>query len=185
MFFNLFVLRKCICTLPMILNKYYMENWLWTSMPTGSLRLSKIFTEIRRNHSVSHNVAVKTDSSLQNIKILETAMYTIKCRLDWLDLIWTSTRLFGFTVLMNYAWNTAQKMKFYDEFYENELFGKCDQIRRFLRIWSHLSEEMLNGELHLFLCSGKTATLLVVPSYVLNSLVIIHVWFYPYTWRRI
>ena len=51
---------------------------------------------------------------------------------------------------MNYAWNTAQKMKFYVKFYENKLFGKCDQIRRFLRIWSHLSEEMLNGELHFF-----------------------------------
>ena len=59
-----------------------MENWLWTSMPTGSLTLSTIFTEIRQNHFVSHNVAVKKDSSLQKIKILETAMYTIKCRLD-------------------------------------------------------------------------------------------------------
>ena len=33
--------------------------------------------------------------------------------------------------------NTAQKMKFSVK----NLFGKCDQIRSFLRIWSHLLEK--------------------------------------------
>ena len=34
----------------------------------------------------------------------------------------------------------------------NDIFSKCDQIHRKLRIWSHLLEEILNGKLH-FLCS--------------------------------
>ena len=32
-----------------------------------------------------------------------------------------------------------------------DFFSKCDQIRRKLWIWSHLTEEILNGKLH-FLC---------------------------------
>ena len=35
--------------------------------------------------------------------------------------------------------NTAQKMKFSIK----DFFSKCDQIRRFLRIWSHLLEKSL------------------------------------------
>ena len=31
-------------------------------------------------------------------------------------------------------------------------FSKCDQIRNFLRIWSHLLKKISNGKLH-FLCS--------------------------------
>ena len=34
---------------------------------------------------------------------------------------------------------TAQKMKFYIK----DFFSKCDQIRRFLRIWSHLLKKSL------------------------------------------
>ena len=43
---------------------------------------------------------------------------------------------------------TAQKMKFSMK----DFFSKCDQIRSFLRIWSHLLKKILNGKLH-FLCS--------------------------------
>ena len=43
---------------------------------------------------------------------------------------------------------TAQKVKFSMK----DFFSKCDQIRGFLWIWSHLfTEEILNGKLH-FLC---------------------------------
>ena len=41
---------------------------------------------------------------------------------------------------------------------KNEIFlqvvfsSKCDQIRGFLRIWSHLHQEILNEKLH-FMCS--------------------------------
>ena len=36
-------------------------------------------------------------------------------------------------------YKTAQKMKFSS----TDLFGKCDQIRSFLRIWSHLLKKPL------------------------------------------
>ena len=57
---------------------------------------------------------------------------------------------------LNSVVNTAKKEKFSIK----DFFSKCDQIRGFLRIWSHLlkkslmDEETLNGKLH-FLCSGK------------------------------
>ena len=35
--------------------------------------------------------------------------------------------------------NTAQKIKFFI----NDFFSKCDQIRSFLRIWSHLLKKSL------------------------------------------
>ena len=38
-----------------------------------------------------------------------------------------------------YAWITAQKMKFSIK----DFFSKCDQIRRKLRIWSHLLKKSL------------------------------------------
>ena len=45
---------------------------------------------------------------------------------------------------MSFRWNkdmedTAQKMKFSI----NDFFSKCDQIRSFLRIWSHLLKKSL------------------------------------------
>ena len=43
---------------------------------------------------------------------------------------------------------TIQKMSFSIK----DFSSKCEQIRRKLRIWSHLTEEILNGKLH-FLCS--------------------------------
>ena len=48
--------------------------------------------------------------------------------------------------------NTAGKMKFLIK----DFFSKCDQIRSFLQIRSHLlnTEEILNGQLH-FLCGLK------------------------------
>ena len=41
---------------------------------------------------------------------------------------------------------TAQKMKFYIK----DFFSKCDQVRSFLRIWSHLLKKSLGK--HHFLC---------------------------------
>ena len=41
--------------------------------------------------------------------------------------------------LCSSEWSTARKMKFSIK----GLSGKCDQIRRILRIWSHLLEESL------------------------------------------
>ena len=53
--------------------------------------------------------------------------------------------------------DTAQKMKFFNK----DFFSKCDQIRRFLRIWRQKSadlvtftEDILNGKLQ-FLCSAR------------------------------
>ena len=51
--------------------------------------------------------------------------------------------------------STAQKMKFSIK----DFFSKCDQIRRKLRMWSHLlkkSEEILNGKLHCLCSAGNT-----------------------------
>ena len=44
---------------------------------------------------------------------------------------------------------TAQKTP---KFSIKEFFSKCDQIRRFLRIWSHLLKESLMDNF-IFLCS--------------------------------
>ena len=41
---------------------------------------------------------------------------------------------------------TAQKMKFSIK----DFLSKFDQVRRKMRIWSHLPEEILNGKLHFF-----------------------------------
>ena len=41
--------------------------------------------------------------------------------------------------ISSYADNTAQKMKFFIK----DFSSKCDQIRSFLRIWSHLLEKSL------------------------------------------
>ena len=49
---------------------------------------------------------------------------------------------------MIYQINIAQKMKFSSEGF----FSKCDQIRSFLRIWSHLLKKSLMVNL-IFLCS--------------------------------
>ena len=46
--------------------------------------------------------------------------------------------------------NTAQKMKFFI----TEFFSKCDQIRSFLRIWSHLLKKSLMKNF-IFLCSER------------------------------
>ena len=50
---------------------------------------------------------------------------------------------------------TAQKMKFFIK----DFFSKCDQVRNFLRIWSHLLKKSLMENL-IFLCSvlGKKGT---------------------------
>ena len=42
-------------------------------------------------------------------------------------------------LLTVFVTNTAQKMKFSIK----DFFSKCDQIRSFLRIWSHLLKESL------------------------------------------
>ena len=42
--------------------------------------------------------------------------------------------------------NTAQKIMFYIK----DFFSKCDQIRRKLRIWSHLLKKSLMEKLHFF-----------------------------------
>ena len=38
-----------------------------------------------------------------------------------------------------------------------DFFSKCEKIRNFLRIWSHLLKKILNGKLH-FLCSKQVPT---------------------------
>ena len=53
---------------------------------------------------------------------------------------------------MFFAMYTAQNMKFSIK----DFFGKCDQIRRKLWIWSHL---LKNGKFH-FLCSGIESILI-------------------------
>ena len=45
--------------------------------------------------------------------------------------------------------HTAPKMKFSDK----DFFSKCDQIRSFLRIWSHLLKQSVIRKLLFFLCS--------------------------------
>ena len=47
-----------------------------------------------------------------------------------------------------YSFVIAQKIKFSVK----DFFSKCDQIRSYLRIWSHLLKKSLNGKHH-FLCS--------------------------------
>ena len=52
--------------------------------------------------------------------------------------------------------NTAQKMKFFTK----DLFSKCDQIHRKLRIWSHLLKKSLMENFRFF-CSVMGNKLLV------------------------
>ena len=52
-------------------------------------------------------------------------------------LFWLIHRTNGFTIFWRFY--TAQKMKFSSK----DFFSKCDQIRSFLRIWSHLQKKSL------------------------------------------
>ena len=55
--------------------------------------------------------------------------------------------------------STGQKMKFS---IIKDFFSKCDQIRSFLKIWSHLLKEYLLKNFFFVQCSG----------------------FYPYIWKQ-
>ena len=73
----------------------------------------------------------------QNLeKLLETSAYKMFCIIHnmvcLLESSVTSWNYFIFTI-------TAQKMKFFTK----DFFSKCDQIRSFLRIWSHLLKKSL------------------------------------------
>ena len=65
-----------------------------------------------------------------------------------------SEQLFYSTLVNGCFWTmqmfifTAQKMKFSSK----DFFSKCDQIRSFLRIWSHLLKKLFCGKLQI-LCS--------------------------------
>ena len=72
--------------------------------------------------------------------------------------------------------DNAQKMKFFNK----DFFSKCDQIRRFLRIWRQKSadlvtftEDILNGKLQ-FLCAVQEYgfSLILHRDIIYNSLVI-------------
>ena len=54
--------------------------------------------------------------------------------------------------------DTAQKMKFSFKVF----FSKCDQIRSFLRIWSHFTKETLYKKLYIS-CSVITQRLIENP----------------------
>ena len=64
--------------------------------------------------------------------------------------------------------NTAQKSKFSIR----DFFSKYDQIRSFVRIWSHLTKETLNGKLHFLSCEICEYTLgfINILSLVVNGL---------------
>ena len=97
MFLNLFVLTKCTDINPFASNARFSYP-LKTSekrKATGSLALVIIFTEIHWNHFVSHNDAVRKNSSIEPDKFLisspldskdqdlETVMDMIWCKRDW------------------------------------------------------------------------------------------------------
>ena len=71
---------------------------------------------------------------------------TVWC--SWLSSLWSICLKIG-------AAYTAQKTKFSIK----DFFSKCDKIRSFLRIWSHLLEKSIIGKLH-FLCSDKCILML-------------------------
>ena len=72
----------------------------------------------------------------------------------------------------SYVWViAAQKMKFFVK----DFFSKCDQIRGLLRIWSHFTEDILNGKLH-FLFSD-----VFFNHKWLHYINVVYFWFIPQT----
>ena len=64
--------------------------------------------------------------------------------------------------LANFLTNTARKMKFSNE----DFFSKCDQIRRKLRIWSHLLKKFLME--NFILCIVKWTKIFKLSSNVIS-----------------
>ena len=70
-------------------------------------------------------------------------------------------RFFYYFVLRSFKdllFDTAQKMKFFI----TDFFSKCDQIRRFLRIWSHLLKKSVI-ETFIFFVSVRDLSIILFP----------------------
>ena len=65
------------------------------------------------------------------------------------------------TFVEKQVFNTAQKMKFSIKGF----FSKCDQIRKKLRIWSHLLKKFLT-ENFIFLCTLTTGNKVLIYSQI-------------------
>ena len=63
-----------------------------------------------------------------------------------------------------FCFDVTQEMKFSIK----DFFSKCDQIRSFLRIWSHLLKKILNGILE-FLCSVTRKILSLTQNFFLTK----------------
>ena len=68
----------------------------------------------------------------------------------------SKTLLRNFVIPQKYY--TVQKMKFFTK----DFFSKCDQIRSFLRLWSHLLKKSLMENFH-FLCNFMKLSSLSMP----------------------
>ena len=51
-----------------------------------------------------------------------------------------------------------------NEIFHEDFFSKYDQIRSFLRIWSHLLKKTLTE--NYFLCSGRSGVFIVTSEYI-------------------
>ena len=88
---------------------------------------------------------------------------------------WTCTYIV-YTVLSIF---TVQKLKFPIK----DFFSKCDQIRRFLRIWSHLLKKSLMEKF--IFCAVTLLSIFIFKRYLIMRLRISFYMNLMYTWYRI
>ena len=77
-----------------------------------------------------------------------------KLSVSTLDILACASNFINSCDPVNFGIDTAQKMKFSIK----DFFSKCDQIRSFLGIWSHILKKFLLGNF-IFLCSAKVSFL--------------------------
>ena len=108
---------------------------------TSSIRLQRNnFTSSKTSRKMPwtswHQDVLKTSSRPTNACwvygsiVYSFIAFVFYCMLSWRLLKYIETELQG---ICFYLYNTAQKMKFSIK----DFLSKCDQIRSFLRIWSH------------------------------------------------
>ena len=101
----------------------------------------------------NRNKVIDENSIITNLKRLYSSKLPISTD-KYNDLMKYVNCVLSQMINMRSTSNTPQKMKFS----VNDFFSKCDQIRSFLRIWSHLLEKSLMETSFFMQCNYQTAT---------------------------
>ena len=139
-------------------SNYNEMKYIFLSMFTLSIQLA--LSLILHTNFQREGIVILIDSILLQFAGLSVLSITYGYRIY---INTTQLQFFGLNCLKGFMMtflrsDTAQKMKFSFKVF----FSKCDQIRSFLRIWSHFTEETLYRKLYIS-CSVITQRLIENP----------------------